>query len=43
MRAYTPIALAGDEAERMQKLLDAIEELDDVQDVFHNAELGGAE
>jgi transcriptional/translational regulatory protein YebC/TACO1 len=24
---------------RMQKLLDVIEDLDDVQDVFHNAEL----
>jgi transcriptional/translational regulatory protein YebC/TACO1 len=23
----------------MQKLLDAIEDLDDVQDVFHNAEI----
>jgi YebC/PmpR family DNA-binding regulatory protein len=39
MRPENPIALAGDEAARMQKLLDAIEELDDVQDVFHNAEL----
>jgi len=24
---------------RMQKLLDALEDLDDVQDVYHNAEL----
>jgi transcriptional/translational regulatory protein YebC/TACO1 len=29
----------GDDAERMQKLLDMIEDLDDVQDVYHNAEL----
>ena len=39
MRAENPIALAGDDAERMQKLLDVIEDLDDVQDVFHNAEI----
>ena len=39
MRADTPIELSGDEAARMQKLLDALEDLDDVQDVFHNAEL----
>ncbi|MFN0186279.1 MAG: YebC/PmpR family DNA-binding transcriptional regulator [Aquabacterium sp.] len=39
MRAENPIALAGDDALRMQKLLDVIEDLDDVQDVFHNAEM----
>jgi YebC/PmpR family DNA-binding regulatory protein len=39
MRAETPIELTGDDAARMQKLLDVIEDLDDVQDVFHNAEL----
>jgi len=39
MRPENTIALAGDEAARMQKLLDVIEELDDVQEVFHNAEL----
>lgn len=39
MRADTPVALAGDDAARMQKLLDALEDLDDTQDVFHNAEL----
>ncbi|MDZ7855342.1 YebC/PmpR family DNA-binding transcriptional regulator [Sphaerotilus sp.] len=38
MRAENNIPLAGDEALRMQKLLDVIEDLDDVQDVFHNAE-----
>ena len=37
MRAENPIELAGDDAARMQKLLDALEDLDDVQDVFHNA------
>ncbi len=39
MRADTPVSLAGDDAARMQKLLDVLEDLDDVQDVFHNAEL----
>ncbi len=39
MRADNQIALAGDDAARMQKLLDAIEDLDDVQNVFHNAEI----
>ena len=39
MRAENTIALAGDDAVRMQKLLDVLEDLDDVQDVFHNAEL----
>ena len=39
MRAENTIPLAGEDAERMQKLLDVIEDLDDVQDVFHNAEL----
>jgi len=36
-RADNAIELAGDDAARMQKLLDIIEDLDDVQDVFHNA------
>ena len=39
MRAENTIALAGEDAQRMQKLLDVIEDLDDVQDVFHNAEI----
>ena len=37
MRPENTIELAGDEAARMQKLLDMLEDLDDVQDVFHNA------
>ncbi len=37
MRAENTVELAGDDATRMQKLLDMIEELDDVQNVFHNA------
>ncbi|MDE2370128.1 MAG: YebC/PmpR family DNA-binding transcriptional regulator [Burkholderiales bacterium] len=36
-RAENPIELAGDDGQRMQKLLDIIEDLDDVQDVYHNA------
>jgi YebC/PmpR family DNA-binding regulatory protein len=39
MRAQAATALAGDDAARMQKLLDVLEDLDDVQDVYHNAEL----
>jgi len=39
MRAENPIALQGEDAERMQKLLDVLEDLDDTQAVFHNAEL----
>ena len=37
MRAENGIELTGDDAARMQKLLDIIEDLDDVQDVVHNA------
>jgi len=40
MRAENTIELAGDDAQRMQKLLDVIEDLDDVQEVYHNAALG---
>jgi len=39
MRAENTIELAGEDAQRMQKLLDVIEELDDVQGVYHNAEI----
>jgi YebC/PmpR family DNA-binding regulatory protein len=37
MRAENTIDLAGEDGQRMQKLLDIIEDLDDVQDVYHNA------
>lgn len=37
MRAENPIELAGEDAQRMQKLLDVLEDLDDTQEVFHNA------
>jgi len=39
MRPETEIVLEGDLAESMQKLLDALENLDDVQEVFTNAAL----
>jgi YebC/PmpR family DNA-binding regulatory protein len=39
MRADNAVALAGDEAAKMQKLLDALEDMDDTQAVFHNAEM----
>ncbi len=39
MRPENTIELSGDDAARMQKLLDVLEDLDDVQDVFHNAAL----
>ncbi len=37
MRAENSIELSGEDAARMQKLLDVLEDLDDAQDVFHNA------
>lgn len=39
MRAENTIDLAGEDAAKMQKLLDVLEDLDDVQDVYHNAAL----
>ena len=39
MRAENTTPLTGEDAQRMQKLLDVIEELDDTQEVFHNAEI----
>ena len=37
MRAENTIDMVGDDAIKMQKLLDILEDLDDVQNVFHNA------
>ncbi len=39
MRPENTIELTGEDAARMQKLLDALEDLDDTQDVFHNANI----
>ena len=42
MRAENDIELQGEDAVRMRKLLDVLEDLDDTQDVFHNAVLDEA-
>jgi len=39
MRPENTIELTGDDAVKMQKLLDVLEDLDDVQEVYHNATL----
>ena len=39
MRPENPIELAGEDAARMQRLIDVLEDLDDVQEVYHSAEL----
>jgi transcriptional/translational regulatory protein YebC/TACO1 len=39
MRPENTIELTGDEAQRMQKLLDVLEDLDDAQNVYTNAEI----
>ena len=39
MRPDNETELAGEDAQKMQKLLDALEALDDVQEVFTNASL----
>jgi YebC/PmpR family DNA-binding regulatory protein len=39
MRAENTVDVSGEEAAKMQKLLDVLEDLDDVQEVFHNAAL----
>jgi YebC/PmpR family DNA-binding regulatory protein len=38
MRPENSVTLTGEDAAKMQKLLDVLEDLDDVQNVFHNAE-----
>lgn len=40
LRADNQIAVEGDTAKQVVKLLDMLEDLDDVQDVYSNAELG---
>ncbi|MCE2856235.1 MAG: YebC/PmpR family DNA-binding transcriptional regulator [Comamonadaceae bacterium] len=39
MRAENSIDLTAEDAARMQKLIDVLEDLDDVQNVFHNASI----
>lgn len=38
LRPENNVELSGEDALRMQKLLDALEDLDDVQQIYHNAE-----
>ena len=42
MRADNDIAVAGDTALQVKKMLDMLEDLDDVQNVYSNADLGDA-
>jgi len=42
MRADNDIKVEGDVALQVKKMLDMLEDLDDVQDVYHNADLGDA-
>ncbi|MBP6559653.1 MAG: YebC/PmpR family DNA-binding transcriptional regulator, partial [Burkholderiaceae bacterium] len=37
MRAENTIELSPEDAAKMQKILDVLEDLDDVQEVYHNA------
>ncbi len=39
MRPESAVSLSGEDGQRMQKLLDLLEDLDDAQAVFHNAEI----
>jgi transcriptional/translational regulatory protein YebC/TACO1 len=39
MRAENTVDVTGEDAGKMQKLLDVLEDLDDVQAVYHNASL----
>ena len=39
MRASTSVSLGGDDAATMMKLIDLLEDLDDVQDVYSNADI----
>jgi YebC/PmpR family DNA-binding regulatory protein len=39
MRAENTVELSGDDAARMQKLIDMLEDMDDVQAVYHNADM----
>lgn len=41
MKSATETVFTGDEAIRMQKLLDALEDLDDVQEIYTNAVISG--
>jgi transcriptional/translational regulatory protein YebC/TACO1 len=38
-RPENTIEVEGDDAAKMQKILDVLEDLDDVQEIYHNAAL----
>ncbi|MFP3917651.1 YebC/PmpR family DNA-binding transcriptional regulator [Lysinibacillus telephonicus] len=40
MLPQTEVALSGDDKAKFEKMIDALEDLDDVQRVYHNADLG---
>jgi YebC/PmpR family DNA-binding regulatory protein len=40
LRADNDVAVAGETAQQVVKMIDMLEDLDDVQHVYHNAELG---
>ena len=40
LRADNDVAVAGETAQQVVKMIDMLEDLDDVQNVYHNAELG---
>jgi transcriptional/translational regulatory protein YebC/TACO1 len=42
LRADNDVAVSGEAAEGVRKLLDFLEDMDDVQNVYHNAELPAA-
>lgn len=42
MLPQTEVTLTGDDLEQFEKLVDALEELEDVQNVYHNVDLGDA-
>ena len=42
MKALNEVEMAGEDAQRMQKLIDALESLDDVQEVYTSAVLDEA-
>jgi len=39
MQPITPVAVSPEDAKKVIRLTDALEELDDIQNVYHNMEL----
>lgn len=40
MLPQTEVTLTGEDKAKFEKMIDALEDLDDVQRVYHNADLG---